>query len=107
MQHFYTYGGRGQHYIAPEYDKQILEPDPGTVFLITENCHGIEFNIAYCRSIIIDRWTCYASEIFKRAYSPTIDNLYAEYMDDGMFIFNPVEILTTEELPWMKRRNCE
>lgn len=102
MKYFYTFSGRGNHHVEGT-SKWLLEPDPGTIFLITKLCHGAEFIIGYCRSVIIDRWTCYTYGNFRRVWSPGMNDMWAEPLSDELLIYHAVEIHLTEELPWMTR----
>lgn len=102
MEQFFTYRGRGDFQLAGE-SIYHLEPDAGTVLLITTTVSKVDFVLAYCRSAFIERWGCYTFGSFRRASSPNLKITWAVPAESELMIFHSVNVYLVPEEEWMRK----
>lgn len=100
MDHFFTYGGRGDQQIVHD-SIFCLEPDEGAVLLVTRKIGKVEFVLAYCRSAIIERWGCYCIDPFHRASSSDLRQTWCEPLESELIIYHQVDVYLVPDEPWM------
>ena len=79
-----------------------LEPDAGTVLLITTTVSKVEFVLAYCRSAFIERWGCYTFGSFRRVSSPNLDITWAVPAEAELMIYHAVNVYLLPKQDWMR-----
>jgi hypothetical protein len=101
MKPFFTFEGRGDQNIG---DDSIfhLEPEEGTVLLITKRVGQVEFVLGFCREAFVERWGCYCMGAFVRASDPGQNRSWAVSAESELLIYSGVNVYLVAEEEWMR-----
>lgn len=92
--------GRGQC-PAEENIVHIIRCESGSVIAIYGNYRGHELLIAYCRMVVMDRWSAYCSDSFCRASDADLRRTWAEPHNKKLFLHRAIKMEIVTEVEWM------